>query len=52
MFQLKLADQLVRIGKLNSWIDFSSKSEGQLKEVEKGVESLKIKEVSTERLTL
>jgi hypothetical protein len=52
VFQLKLADQLVRVGKLNSWIDFSSKSSSQLKEVEQGVESLKIKEEVTEKLTL
>lgn len=52
MFSLKVIDQLVRVGRLNSWIEFSSKSDVQLKEVEQGVESLKIKEPIASKLTL
>lgn len=52
IFPLKLADQLVRTGKLNSWIEFSSKREGQMNEVQQGVQGITIKETPAPKLTL
>jgi hypothetical protein len=42
----------VRVGKLSSWIDFNSKNETAVREVEQGVGSLQIKDITKNRLTL
>jgi hypothetical protein len=52
IFSLKAAYQLVRVGKLSSWIDFNSKNETAVREVEQGVGSLQIKDITKNRLTL